>query len=171
MIVRRSACRLGRDRSRYEDAAAGTVIRFETDDQIDAPSPTCEAPPRAHGDRPSGSQVDTPVSWFHVNGHRYRQRDRASERLPRGPMVAGTSVSVQRIAGWYKLDLSPEEIAENPRHLSLALTTRELYRFPRTTRDLGARKTHVNPAAAPRSAEQAAPGAPVQRTATPPPPR
>lgn len=36
------------------------------------------------------------------------------------PMVAGTSVSVQRIAGWYKLGLSPEEIAENFGHLSLA---------------------------------------------------
>lgn len=35
-------------------------------------------------------------------------------------MVAGTSVSVQRIAGWYKLGLSPEEIAEHLRHLSLA---------------------------------------------------
>jgi hypothetical protein len=34
--------------------------------------------------------------------------------------VAGTSVSVQRIAGWYKLGLSPEEIAENFGHLSLA---------------------------------------------------
>jgi uncharacterized protein (DUF433 family) len=36
------------------------------------------------------------------------------------PVVAGTSVSVQRIAGWYKLGLSPEEIAENFGHLSLA---------------------------------------------------
>lgn len=35
-------------------------------------------------------------------------------------MVAGTSVSVQRIVGWYKLGLSPEEIAENFGHLSLA---------------------------------------------------
>ena len=35
-------------------------------------------------------------------------------------MVAGTSVSVQRIAGWYKLGLSPEEIAEDFGHLSLA---------------------------------------------------
>ena len=36
------------------------------------------------------------------------------------PVVAGTSVSVQRIAGWYKLGLSPEDIAENFGHLSLA---------------------------------------------------
>lgn len=36
------------------------------------------------------------------------------------PIVAGTGVSVHRIAGWYKLGLSPEEIAENFGHLSLA---------------------------------------------------
>ena len=34
--------------------------------------------------------------------------------------MAGTGVSVHRIAGWYKLGLSPEEIAENFGHLSLA---------------------------------------------------
>ena len=50
-------------------------------------------------------------------------------------------------------------------------TSRELFRFPRTTRDLGGPKTHVNPAAAPRSVEHAALGAPVRRTqARPPPP-
>lgn len=36
------------------------------------------------------------------------------------PIVAGTSVSVQRIAGWYKLGLSPDEIAHTFGHLSLA---------------------------------------------------
>lgn len=36
------------------------------------------------------------------------------------PIIAGTGVSVHRIAGWYKLGLSPEEIAENFGHLSLA---------------------------------------------------
>jgi len=36
------------------------------------------------------------------------------------PIVAGTGVSVQRIAGWYKLGLTPEEIVENFGHLSLA---------------------------------------------------
>jgi uncharacterized protein (DUF433 family) len=35
-------------------------------------------------------------------------------------VVAGTSVSVQRIASWYKLGLSPEEIAETFGYLSLA---------------------------------------------------
>lgn len=36
------------------------------------------------------------------------------------PIVAGTGVSVQRIVGWYQLGLTPEEIAENFGHLSLA---------------------------------------------------
>jgi uncharacterized protein (DUF433 family) len=49
---------------------------------------------------------------------------RLIERRPelRGgrPIVAGTGVSVHRIAGWYKLGLSPEEIAGNYGHLSLA---------------------------------------------------
>ena len=49
---------------------------------------------------------------------------RLIERQPelRGgrPIVAGTGVSVHRISGRYKLGLSPEEIAENYGHLSLA---------------------------------------------------
>jgi len=36
------------------------------------------------------------------------------------PVMAGTGVSVHRIVGWYKLGLSPEEIAENFGHLTLA---------------------------------------------------
>jgi len=36
------------------------------------------------------------------------------------PRVAGTGVSVRRIVGWYKTGLSPEEIAEEVGHLSLA---------------------------------------------------
>ena len=36
------------------------------------------------------------------------------------PILAGTGVSVHRIAGWYKLGATPEEIAENFGHLSLA---------------------------------------------------
>ncbi len=36
------------------------------------------------------------------------------------PHIAGTGVTVQRIAGWYKLGLSPEEIADRIGHLSLA---------------------------------------------------
>ena len=34
--------------------------------------------------------------------------------------IAGTAVTVQRVVGWYKLGLSPEEIAERVGHLSLA---------------------------------------------------
>ena len=36
------------------------------------------------------------------------------------PKVAGTGVTVMRIAGWYKSGLSPEEIALQYGHLSLA---------------------------------------------------
>jgi uncharacterized protein (DUF433 family) len=36
------------------------------------------------------------------------------------PRVAGTGVTVQRIVGWYKLGLSPDEIAEEIGHLTLA---------------------------------------------------
>lgn len=36
------------------------------------------------------------------------------------PRIAGTGVTVQRVVGWYKLGLSPEEIANRTGHLSLA---------------------------------------------------
>jgi uncharacterized protein (DUF433 family) len=36
------------------------------------------------------------------------------------PCVAGTGVSVLRIAGWYKMGLSPEEIADQYGHLTWA---------------------------------------------------
>ncbi len=36
------------------------------------------------------------------------------------PRIAGTGVSVRRIAIWYKLGLVPEEIADRIGHLSLA---------------------------------------------------
>jgi len=36
------------------------------------------------------------------------------------PRVAGTGVTVKRIVGWYKLGLSPEEIADEIGHLTLA---------------------------------------------------
>ena len=36
------------------------------------------------------------------------------------PRVAGTGVTVQRIVGWYKLGLGPEEIADQLGHLTLA---------------------------------------------------
>lgn len=36
------------------------------------------------------------------------------------PRIAGTGVTVQRIVGWYKLGLSPEEITEQVGHLTLA---------------------------------------------------
>lgn len=36
------------------------------------------------------------------------------------PRIAGTGVTVQRIVSWYKLGISPEEIADRIGHLSLA---------------------------------------------------
>jgi len=36
------------------------------------------------------------------------------------PRIAGTGVTVRRIVGWYKLGLSPEEIAHEFGHLTLA---------------------------------------------------
>lgn len=36
------------------------------------------------------------------------------------PRIAGTGITIQRIVGWYKLGLSPEEIADRIGHLSLA---------------------------------------------------
>ena len=35
------------------------------------------------------------------------------------PKIAGTGVSVMRIAGWYKMGRTPEEIAQQYGHLSL----------------------------------------------------
>jgi uncharacterized protein (DUF433 family) len=36
------------------------------------------------------------------------------------PCISGTGVSVRRVIGWYKMGLSPEEIADKFGHLSLA---------------------------------------------------
>jgi uncharacterized protein (DUF433 family) len=36
------------------------------------------------------------------------------------PRIAGTGVTVQRVVGWYKLGLTPEEITAEIAHLSLA---------------------------------------------------
>ena len=36
------------------------------------------------------------------------------------PRIAGTGVTVRRIVGWYKLGLSPEDIADRIGHLSPA---------------------------------------------------
>lgn len=45
---------------------------------------------------------------------------RTSEIRGGRPRIAGTGVTVRRIVGWYKLGLSPEEIADRIGHLSLA---------------------------------------------------
>ena len=45
----------------------------------------------------------------------------ASEAVRGGrPRIAGTGVTVQRVVRWYRLGLTPEEIADRVGHLSLA---------------------------------------------------
>ena len=45
---------------------------------------------------------------------------RAPEIRGGRPRIAGTGVTVRRIVGWYKLGLTPEEIAAKFGHLDLA---------------------------------------------------
>ena len=45
----------------------------------------------------------------------------SSPRIRRGrPRIAGTGVTVNRVIGWYKLGLTPEEISDRIGHLDLA---------------------------------------------------
>ena len=46
--------------------------------------------------------------------------DRSPEIRKGRPCIAGTGVTVRRIAGWHNLGLSPEEIAAKIEHLTLA---------------------------------------------------
>ena len=46
--------------------------------------------------------------------------DRSPEIRKGRPCIAGTGVTVRRIAGWYNLGLTPEEIAAKIEHLTLA---------------------------------------------------
>jgi uncharacterized protein (DUF433 family) len=46
--------------------------------------------------------------------------ERSAEIRKGRPCIAGTGISVRRIAGWYNLGLTPEEIAAKLEHLSLA---------------------------------------------------
>ena len=46
--------------------------------------------------------------------------ERSPEIRKGRPCIAGTGVTVRRIAGWHNLGLSPEEIAARIEHLTLA---------------------------------------------------
>ena len=46
--------------------------------------------------------------------------ERSPEIRNNRPRIAGTGVTVERIAGWHNLGLIPEEIAAKVEHLSLA---------------------------------------------------
>lgn len=50
-------------------------------------------------------------------GHLIERRD---DLRSGRPIIAGMGVSVHRVAGWYKLGSTPEEIADSYGHLSLA---------------------------------------------------
>src|ERR1039457_6918696 len=47
--------------------------------------------------------------------------DRDREVRGGRPKIAGTGLTVGRIAGWYKMGMNPEEIALGSPHLTLAL--------------------------------------------------
>jgi uncharacterized protein (DUF433 family) len=46
--------------------------------------------------------------------------ERSPEIRKGRPCIAGTGVTVRRIAGWHNLGLTPEEIASKVEHLTLA---------------------------------------------------
>ena len=46
--------------------------------------------------------------------------ERSAEIRQGRPCIAGTGVSVRRIADWYNMDLTPEEVAARIEHLTLA---------------------------------------------------
>jgi uncharacterized protein (DUF433 family) len=54
------------------------------------------------------------------------------------PRIAGTGVTVMRIASWYKLGLSAEEIASEVGHLSLAQVYAALAYYHANTEEIDA---------------------------------
>ena len=52
------------------------------------------------------------------------------------PCIAGTGVSVRRIAQWYNIGLIPEEIAREFGHLSLAQVHAALASYPANQREI-----------------------------------
>ena len=69
----------------------------------------------------AGSRSDEPeklntATWTDIGSLITQTRDICGGR----PRIAGTGVSVRRIVGWYKLGMTPEEIAAEIPHLELA---------------------------------------------------
>jgi uncharacterized protein (DUF433 family) len=54
------------------------------------------------------------------------------------PKIAGTGVTVMRVAGWYKQGLTPEEIAVNYGHLTLAQVHAALAYYHANTEEIEA---------------------------------
>jgi uncharacterized protein (DUF433 family) len=64
--------------------------------------------------------------------------DRDPEVRGGRPKIAGTGVTVMRIAGWYKMGRSPEEIAAQYGHLSLAQVHAALAYYHANTEEIEA---------------------------------
>ena len=64
----------------------------------------------------------SPRRGVHGQASRYRFVNRSHSRHTGGgrPRISGTGVTVRRIVEWYKLGLSPEEIAHEIGHITLA---------------------------------------------------
>jgi uncharacterized protein (DUF433 family) len=73
------------------------------------------------------------------------------------PKIAGTGVSVSRIAGWYRLGLTPEEIALEYPHLTLAQVHGALAYYHANREEIEADLAQEE-AAALNSAKQSDPG-------------
>ncbi|MGA3025337.1 MAG: DUF433 domain-containing protein [Bryobacteraceae bacterium] len=54
------------------------------------------------------------------------------------PKIAGTGVTVMRVAGWYKMGLTPEEIATQYGHLTLAQVHAALAYYHANTEEIEA---------------------------------
>lgn len=58
------------------------------------------------------------------------------------PKIAGTGVTVMRVAGWYKTGLTPEEIATQYGHISLAQVHAALAYYHANSQEIEADLSH-----------------------------
>ena len=73
------------------------------------------------------------------------------------PRIAGTGITVQRVVGWYKLGLTPEELVREIPHLTLAQVHAALSYY-HANREEVERQQASDEAAASRLEESAAKG-------------
>jgi uncharacterized protein (DUF433 family) len=84
---------------------------------------------------------------------------RESEVRGGRPKIAGTGLTVCRVAGWYKTGATPEEIAVEYPHLSLAQVHAELAYYHANQEEIEADIAYEEPAST----------APIRTTSQPPP--